>query len=349
MCRCGEHPCRCLAFATFAQRILDRREREGVRGIYHERNRFETHIEGASFAAMPIADIRPRDLRAWLREMGEKKAKGTERPISTSTIKRSWSLVSSVFTAAIEDDVIEMNPSSDVRVKKRVDASATVERWSVLTLDEQKAIAACTAIPVTDRLAIRFAIATGLRQGEQFALRLNDLQIGHDDPHVMVRFGGAKDLPPKSGKIRRVILFGDGLIAAKEWLYELPTFAPENPLGLVFPTPHGTRRSCGKPLMRGNALRAHLKHVGITRRVRWHDLRHTFCSNLATGVLGTTWPLLMVKEMAGHSSVTITERYAHVGQKDLVKLGAASSFAHEPAVADTSWTGFDDEAWGVAS
>ncbi len=45
----------------------------------------------------------------------------------------------------------------------------------------------------------------------------------------------------------------------------------------------------------------------------------------------------MVKEMAGHSSVTITERYAHVGQKDLVKLGAASPFAHEPLrpIADT--------------
>jgi hypothetical protein len=40
--------------------------------------------------------------------------------------------------------------------------------------------------------------------------------------------------------------------------------------------------------------------------------------------------------MAGHSSVTITERYAHVGQKDLVKLGAASSFAHDVPLAKAS-------------
>jgi integrase len=314
-----------MIFAEFARTILDRREREGIR---------VTHIEAAPFAAMALADIRPRDLRVWVREMAEKPAQGADHPLSTDTVKRAFSLVSAVFTAAVEDDVLEMNPASDVRVKKRADARATVEKWTILSLEEQSALAANAAIPVCDRLAIRFAIATGLRQGEQFSLRLTDMHTGNDSPHVVVRFGGAKDLPPKSGKIRKVVLFGDGLIAARQWLYELPTFAPENPLALVFPTPRGGRRAVGKPLGNGGTFKRHLSRVGITRRCRWHDLRHTFCSNLVTGVLGQTWPLLMVKEMAGHSSVTITERYAHVGQKDLVKLGAASSFAHGPAIAD---------------
>lgn len=318
-----------MKFVDHARTILDRREREGIRGIYHERNRFSTHIEHASFASMSLAEIRPRDLRSWVRDMAEKRAQGTDHPLATDTIKRAFSLVSAVFTAAVEDDLIEMNPASDVRVKKRADARATVEKWTILSLEEQKALAACVSIPVCDRLAIRFAIATGLRQGEQFSLRLTDLHTGPDNPHVVVRFGGARDLPPKSGKIRKVVLFGDGLIAARQWLYELSTFAPENPLALVFPTPKGGRRAVGKPLGNGGMFRLHLRRIGVTRRVRWHDLRHTFCSNLVTGVLGQTWPLLMVKEMAGHSSVTITERYAHVGQKDLVKLGEESSFAHE--------------------
>ncbi len=232
-------------FADFARTILDRREREGIRGIYHERNRFVTHIEKAPFALLEIDTIRPRDLRAWVRDMAEKPAQGTDHPLSTDTIKRAFSLVSAVFTAAVEDDVLEMNPASDVRVKKRADARATVEKWTILSLDEQKALAANVAIPVCDRLAIRFAIATGLRQGEQFSLRLTDLHTGNE-PHVLVRFGGKKDLPPKSGKIRRVVLYGDGLIAANQWLYELPKFAPDNPLGLVFPTPRGgSCRACG--------------------------------------------------------------------------------------------------------
>lgn len=338
-------------FVEYARTILNRREREGIRGIYHERNRFETHVAGAAFAAMDLGEIRPRHLREWVRTMGEKLAKGTDHVLAGDTIKRSLSLISSVFTAAVEDDVIEMNPSPDVKVKKRAGAQATREKWTILTLDEQKAIASCTAIPLVDRLAIRFALATGLRQGEQCSLRLTDLHTGPNDPRVVVRFGGAKDLPPKSGKIRTVPLFGDGLIAAKLWLYELPDFAPDNPLALVFPTPRGGRRACGKPLGAGDAFRRHLARVGITRRVRWHDTRHTFCSNLVTGVLGQTWPLLMVKEMAGHSSVTITERYAHVGQKDLIKLGAASSFSHDaPALAKAQPIDAEDFAgWAVGS
>jgi integrase len=342
-------------FAAFAQTVLDRREREGIRGHYHEVNRWRSHIESAPFAPMLLADIRPRDLRAWVRDMAEKPAKTGKleapRKLATDTIKRAFSLVSAVFTAAVEDDLIEMNPASDVRVKKRADARATVEKWTILSLEEQTALAACAAISVCDRLAIRFAIATGLRQGEQFSLRLADLQTDGKDKYVLVRFGGARDLPPKSGKIRKVVLFGDGLVAAREWLRELPTFATENPLGLVFPTPAGGRRAVGKPLGNGGTFRRHLKLIGVSRRVRWHDLRHTFCSNLVTGVLGETWPLLMVKAMAGHSSVVITERYAHIGQKDLAKLGEASSFAHDvPAIASAEWSGWDDgELQAVAS
>lgn len=336
-------------FNEFARVILERRIREGIRGHYHEQNRFSVHIEPASFASMQLDAIRPRDLRAWVRLMAEKTARRTDHPISTDTIKRSMSLVSSIFVAAVEDELIEMNPASEVRVRKRAGSSATIEKWTILSLEEQVAVAACKAIPLADRLTIRFAIATGLRQGEQFALRLKDPHTGHDDPHVMVRFGGARDLPPKSGKIRRVPLFGDGLIASREWLLGLAEFAPHNPLGLVFPTPRGKRRPCGKPYGNGGELRRYLSYVGITRRVRHHDLRHTFCSNLVTGVLGQTWPLLMVKEMAGHSSVTITERYAHVGQKDLVKLGAASTFAHEtPAVAKTDAEDFYAFDWNEA-
>jgi len=143
-----------------------------------------------------------------------------------------------------------------------------------------------------------------------------------------------------------VPLFGDGLVSARRWLYVLPEYATTNPLGLVFPSPAGAIRNVGKPLLTNAAWKGALRSAGITRRVRWHDLRHTFCTNLVTGALGHPWPLVAVKEMAGHSSVTITERYAHVGQKDLVQLGAASSFAHEPMpIADAPGPDFYAFPW----
>jgi integrase len=259
--------------------------------------------------------------------MQEKQAIGTDRALADDTIKRCLSLVSAVFTAAVEDEIIESNPCSGVHLKKRAGTGSTREKWSVLTLEEQKLIAGCHAIPFADRLAIRFAIATGLRQGEQFALRLTDLHTGPNEPHVVVRFGGARDLPPKSGKIRRVPLFGDGLVAARQWTYELGTYAPSNPLGLVFPTPTGTRRSVGKPLGRGDTFRRYLALVGVTRRVRWHDLRHTFGSSLVSGMWGRAWSLEEIRPVIGHSSIAMTQRYAHVCQTRLAEAARETSFA----------------------
>jgi integrase len=321
-------------FHDFAAVVLDEREQAGIRGIDSEQNQFKLHIATAGFASMELTEIRAKHIREWLRVMAQKDANDTRgvRKICDQTIKRSFALVSSIATAAHEREEIEVNFCTGVKVKKRADERATKDKWTFLTIEEQIAIAKCDAIPYMDRLAIRFAIATGLRQGEQCNLLLADLHTGHDEPRVVVRHGSFKPkrggmLPPKSGKIRTVPLFADGIVCAREWLYELPTFAPENPFAIVFPSERGTRRGVGKPLGRGPLLREYLKHVGITRRVRWHDLRHTFCTNLVTGALGHVWPLIAVKEMAGHSSITITERYAHVGQRDLVSLGAACTFS----------------------
>lgn len=320
-----------MNFRTYAMQILDRREREGIRGIDHERNRFSTHIWNAPFATTELGAIRPKDLRAWTRAMQDKKAqvRNDDRLLATDTVKRSMSLVSAVFTAAVEDELIEMSPATGVKVKKRVDERSTKEKWTFLTLEEQKLIANCHAIPLADRLAIRFAIATGLRQGEQFALELRDLHVGLESPRVFVRFG-KPGLPPKSGKTRTVPLMADGLIAAKEWLYLVGEYAPCNPHALVFPYHTGSRRTVGKPLGHGAKLKRHLVHVGITRRVRWHDLRHTFCSNLVTGVLGRRWTLEEIRPLAGHSSVTITERYSHIGDQELARAADETSFAHGP-------------------
>lgn len=52
--------------------------------------------------------------------------------------------------------------------------------------------------------------------------------------------------------------------------------------------------------------------AGITRRVRWHDLRHTCASHLVQGTWGRVWSLAEVRDVLGHSSIKQTERYAHL-------------------------------------
>ena len=48
---------------------------------------------------------------------------------------------------------------------------------------------------------------------------------------------------------------------------------------------------------------------------RFHDLRHDFASQLV--MRGT--PLYLVKELLGHGSIEMTERYAHLADDALAK------------------------------
>lgn len=304
-----------MQFLTLLDEVLTQRERDGVRGIDREKSRAKCHIRTAPFAQDDIAKIGSPAIREWLREMSQKTAlgPGDTRKLSRQTVNRCQSLVSSVFLEAVERELIETNPCAGVKPKKRVDENDTRQKWAYLTADEQRAIAECEAIPKADRLAILFAIATGLRQGEQRHLRLADVDMTTKPPCVHVVIAGrtkdGRPLPPKSGKPRMIRLMDDGAAVTREWLELLPSFAPHNPHGLMFPTASGTYRQQGKPLGRSATFRQHLAKVGITRRVRWHDLRHTCATNL---IVIHAWRLELVQKVMGHSSITITQRYAHL-------------------------------------
>ena len=48
-------------------------------------------------------------------------------------------------------------------------------------------------------------------------------------------------------------------------------------------------------------------------RYRWHDNRHTFCSRLAMKGVN----LKVIQTLAGHKTITMTARYAHLDDASL--------------------------------
>lgn len=339
----------CPTFLKFGEQVLDERELQGIRGSGKDRKRFAGHLATAGFANKNLDKIKPADISDWIRKMGMKLANDRrgKRRLSRHTIVRCLTLASQIFDQACPQNrnIIQSNPCAGMKVKSH--EARTEEPWTFLDWEEQCAIRDCEAMPLADKLAILFAIGTGLRGGEQFNLLLQDLHCDEDEPEprVVVRYGSANK-GTKSKKIRTVPLFGVALEAARAWLQLLPKFCPNNYQGLVFPFPGGSRRGEGKPLGNGKFLPhpngthtlvgavpkrvvtggTHryvdrfvtvLAMAGITRNVRWHDLRHTCASSLVSGMWGEPWTLQEVKDLLGHSSITVTERYAHLGETAL--------------------------------
>lgn len=66
-----------MIFSEYGSKVLDLREREGIRGIVSERNRFELHIKPAPFFGMELGEIGSKHLRTWLQDMQAKPANDT--------------------------------------------------------------------------------------------------------------------------------------------------------------------------------------------------------------------------------------------------------------------------------
>lgn len=278
-------------FRAHASAWVDRRELAGMASAARtDRSRLATVLASAPWADWPVETVGRREVRRWLEAYGRGRA--------TQTVRNALNLVRGAFAAALEDELCDENPARDVRVPRE---RRTDDPWTFARPAEVAAL-----LEVVDEWSVvAFAVGTGLRAGEQAALRWEDV---HGD-HIVVRFGGI-GRPTKGGKPRRVPLFGLAREALTRW-----TRVP-NDRGLVFPTPRGEPRTVGHMLGRVGRERSDrfgaLASGALGRPFRWHDLRHTCATHLLCGWWGRPWTLAEVASLLGHASVGVTQRYAHV-------------------------------------
>jgi len=138
------------------------------------------------------------------------------------------------------------------------------------------------------------SLFTGLRAGEIFNLRAGDLDFQND----LIRI-----VDPKNRQTRHAYMNN----AVKTMLLGR---IPDETEGLIFPARNGKIRAA---IPRG--FQIVLGEMGINRGVTdrrqlvtFHTLRHTFASWLA--LQGES--LLTLKELLGHKSTSMTERYSHL-------------------------------------
>ena len=155
------------------------------------------------------------------------------------------------------------------------------------------------------RLYVRFAITTGLRQGEQRALTWGCLDLEDSKVNVTraVKHTTTKIDATKTKSGQRTVPLTRDMVRSLKELY-IRRGRPDQK-ALVFCSSIGTLRMPSKFL---KALHRACDAAGV-ERIRWHDLRHFYASKL---LMAYPNDLFRVKSYMGHATIAITQEiYGH--------------------------------------
>lgn len=253
-----------------------------------------------------LTELTALNVREWVAAM-------RDADVGARTMENAVAVLSSAMTSAIELGMILTNPCSRSRPMSR---RKDVQPFSI---DEAKAILEETA---NDRLhaAYRLALTIGLRQGELFGLRPEDVNLGE------ARLKVAQQLTEVSGRLivgkpktangyRTIPLSGASIAAIAA---RLKIRLREGHAG----SPYLFTNRSGGPIRRSNfgnrQWRPLLKRLGFQHR-GFHHCRHT----AATLMLKKLEPHIVCR-ILGHSKPSVTmDIYAHYLKSDDAAVIAA--------------------------
>jgi integrase len=237
-----------------------------------------------------------RRIQAKMRAKMKVNKKEEQRLWADATINRHFAFLRHVLMLAVKDDKLTKNPVSSLKF------FSEANRTRFLTSEELDRLRG--VMSPDDWKLVAFAVETGLRRGEQFSLRWNQVDLENE----------VLTLPmPKGGKTRHVPL-SEG---AKTILRSFDSFLRS---AWVFPGLKDVTHPMDSRAFLRRSFEPGLRRAGITGAC-WHSLRHTAASRrVMAGV-----DLVSVKEILGHRDIETTLRYAHLAPghlRDAVNRGS---------------------------
>ncbi len=256
--------------------------------------RLRVHIL-PTFGDLELKAIRPSTVQAWLKDRQENCAPTYVRVILAN--------LSTVLSAAVDDGLLARNPCDSRSVRAPKVKQKLIVPWT----DDQVA-AVIEGHPDRYRSLPIVAAGCGLRQGEVFGLRVEDVDFLRRKIHVrqQVKLVKARPViaPPKGGKTREVPLPDAVAEAIAEQVGRFPSSS-----GLVFVTRENKLLNRGyfNPYIWKKALAS--ADVDPTRDNGMHALRHYYASVL----LDAGESIRALADYLGHADPGFTLRvYTHL-------------------------------------
>jgi integrase len=207
--------------------------------------------------------------------------------VKSATVVKELRTLKAILNKAVEWDEIHKNPIVHVDPPRILDSKP--KRF--YTIEEIGLL-----LPQPHGPIWRLYVNTGMRRGEGMMLRREWIKAD------AIQILSEEEARTKSGKWREVPLT-EGARAALE---ELP--------GADYVLPRMRLESLSRLALR------EAKRAGLDGGI--HTLRHTYISHLV--MQGTD--LRTVQHLAGHSSITVTEGYAHLAPGHVARAGIRVSF-----------------------
>ncbi len=207
--------------------------------------------------------------------------------VSPTTVNIELRTIKAFFSRLKYWKLIRENPCSEV-TQLRVPQVPP----AFLTSEQLKTLVDSIVEPWLREIVI-FASMTGMRLGEVLNVQWSDISC--DAGTILVRSSDGYRV--KGGKMRTVPM--NGTVAT---LLQAKTRRE----GLVFKGRRGWRRAYGSYVSK--KFKEAVRSLGFDERLQFHSLRHTFASLLVQRGVS----LYEVQNLLGHSTVAVTQIYAHL-------------------------------------
>jgi integrase len=248
------------------------------------------------------------------------------KQLKPATVLKAVAIVKEMFKHAVQWGYLDANPALYIE-RPRVE----IEEMEILTPPEIRRLLEAAEEPV--RTLLLCAVLTGMRRGELLGLKWEDIDFEGNRIHVRRALWRGKFVTPKSRRSRRAIDMGPTLKAAlgrltSRFKGEMVFTSPE---GDVMDADNFSSRDWARVLRRSKL-----------KRIRFHDLRHTYASLLIAQGAHPKY----IQVQLGHASIQTTlDRYGHLMPEmheaearklDRLVFGATGQDGVTPAAADAA-------------